>query len=91
MVLTLVYPEAVDNNFKKYYVCYRLQEKLKLIHNNWAAKARSGEITMEEWRQFLAEWFDPRQNLVVDEILRIRQLAKNKNWNINLNDIFIEE
>jgi len=90
MALNLTYPPAADNNFKKYYICYRLQEKLRLIHNNWGAKFRNGEITEAEWHEFLDTWFEPRSKLVIEEILRIRQLAKNHNWNINLNNIFIE-
>ena len=90
MVLTFVYPEQVDNPFKKYYFCYRIQEKLRQIHNNWGEKYRNGEITKDEWYQFLNEWYEPRSELVVGEILSLRALAKNHNWNINLNDIFIE-
>jgi hypothetical protein len=90
MVLTLVYPAAADNNFKKYYVCYRLQQKLQDVYNTWGQKHKNEEITDEEWEQFRTEWYKPRRDLTVNEILRIRELAKNHNWNINLNNIFIE-
>ena len=90
MVLTLVYPTAANNNYKKYYICYRLQLKLQNVHNNWGNKYKTGQITLAEWKQFLSEWYNPRINLVISEILKLRQLAKNKNWNINLNEIFID-
>lgn len=86
----MVYPAAVDNNFKKYYVCYRLQQKLQDVHNTWGAKYRNGEITEAEWNQFKDEWYNPRSELVIAEILRIRQLAKDHKWNINLSNIFVE-
>jgi len=91
MVLILVYPPAADNNFKKYYVCYRIQERLRTIHNNWGQKFKNGEITEQEWHDFLNTWLEPRHELVIAEILRLWQLAKNRNWDINLNNIFIEE
>ena len=91
MVLTLVYPAAADNGFKKYFVAYRLQQRLQEVHNVWGAKYKSGEITLAEWNQFKEEWYDPRMKLVTDEILRIRGIAKNYVWNINLSNIFIEE
>ena len=90
MVLELVYPAVADNEFKKYYVCYRIQQKLMQIFNTWGQKYTNGEITLAEWNQFKNEWYKPRDNLVVGEVLRIRQLAKNHNWDINLNDIFVE-
>ena len=91
MALTLVYPAAADNPFKKYYVCYRLQQKLQDVHNTWGQKFKDGEITEEEWEQFKDEWYNPRSCLVSDEILRLRGLAKNHNWNIILSNVFIEE
>jgi len=91
MVLTLHYPAAANNNFKKYYVCYRMQQKLQEIHNTWGAKYNNGEITLAEWNQFKNEWYEPRDNLVIAEILRIRKLAKNYNWSMVLTDFFIEE
>lgn len=90
MALTLVYPPAADTNFKKYYVCYRIQQKLQDVHNTWGAKYRNNEITEAEWNQFINEWFDPREELTLNEILRIRTLAKQHNWNIKLSNIFIE-
>jgi hypothetical protein len=91
MALILVYPAAADNNYKKYYVCYRLMKKLLNVHNTYGEKFKNEEITEEQWKLFLSEWYDPRENLVVSEILRLRKLAKNKNWNIDLDDIFVEE
>jgi len=88
MVLTLVLPPAADNNFKKYYACYRIQEKLRLVYNTWGTKFRNGEITEADWNNFKENWFEPRSLLLTKEILRIRQLAMNHQWNVNLSNIF---
>lgn len=90
MTLTLVYPATVDNNFKKYYFLYRLQQKLQNVHNTWGEKYKNEEITKAEWLQFLTEWYDLRSELVIEEILALRILAKNHNWNVDLNEVFIE-
>jgi len=91
MVLTLVYPAAASNAFKKYYICYRLQQKLQDKHNIWGQKFKDGLITEAEWIEFQDMWYNPRTNLVTGEILRLRGLAKNKDWSINLDNVFVEE
>lgn len=90
MTLALIYPSMADNNFKKYYLCYRLQHKLGIIHNQYGKKYKDGEITLHQWRLFRNEWYEPRWRLVKKEILRLRNLAKNKKWNVVLESIFIE-
>jgi len=91
MVLRLIYPPAVDNNFKKYYFCYCLEKKLRNIFNNWGDKFRNGEITEDEWKQFKNIWLEPRHDIVISEILRFREKAQNIDWSFNLDDIFVEE
>jgi len=88
--MEFVYPAQADTPFKKYYFCYRIQQKIQNIHNNWGQKVRDGEITQQEWEQFLNEWFEPRSQLVVSEILSLRQVAKNHKWNIDLKNVFVE-
>lgn len=90
MPLILIYPAAADDYFKKYYVCYRILKKLQNINNNWAEKHRNQEITPTEWNEFLKKWYEPRKELTLSEIRRIKQIAYNHNWNINLDEIFIE-
>ena len=89
--MRIEYPAIIDNGFKKYYFCYSLQQKIQDVHNNWGQKYKNGEITKEEWEEFLEVWFDPRHDLVLAEILRLRKRAKEKNWNIILNNVFIED
>ena len=91
MPLIISYPAASDNGFKKYFVCYRLQQKLQNVFNTWGTKFRNNEITASEWKRFQDEWYEPRIELVISEILRLRTIAKNYEWNINLNKIFVEE
>lgn len=91
MVLILVYPPAVDDSYKKFCFCYWLQHKIQVIYNNWGQQYRNGDITEAEWHQFLEEWYEPRDDLIVGEILRLRQLAKDQDWGFNLSEIFIEE
>ena len=47
MALTLVYPVVADNNYKKYYFVYRLQQKYQIVFNNLGTKYRNEEITLE--------------------------------------------
>lgn len=91
MALTLVYPVVADNNYKKYYFVYRLQQKLQIVFNNWGTKYRNEEITLEEWEDFKRLWYRPRMELVTQQIIYLRGLAKNKTWSIDLNNIFIED
>ena len=90
MALTFVYPAQADNPFKKYYFCYRIQQKLQNVHNTYGEKFRNGEITEAEWDQFRNEWFNPRSDLVIEEILSLRALAKNHSWNVDLSNVFVE-
>lgn len=89
--MELIYPASADNGYKKYYVCYRLQERLRVIHNNWGAKFRNKEITAGQWADFKRTWYEPRMNLVIAEILRLRALAKRQTWNINLSNVFVND
>lgn len=90
MSLTLKYPTQVDTNFKKYYFCYRLQLRIQEINNVQANKVKNGDITMAKFVMFINFWYKPRRNLLFDEILRLRNLAKKKNWNVDLDNIFVE-
>lgn len=91
MPVKMNYPADADNNFKKYYICYHLQQKLQDKHNEIGEKYKNKKITKKEWETFHDAWFEPRMRLVLNEVLRLRQLAKNHDWGVNIDDIFIEE
>jgi len=51
---------------------YRLQEKLRIFHNEKARQLKNGKITEEEFRKFQKGWFKKRNNLVVGEIIKCK-------------------
>ena len=69
-------PVGVKNTALKYAYIYVVQELLRLRHNEEGAKFRSGEITEAEWRDFLLNWYEPRSNTVVADLLELRQICK---------------
>jgi len=84
------YPAAADDNFKKYYCIYRAQELIWLQHN--ASGESCGNEATKLWKNYLKNWYNPRKILVVAEILRLRQLARDYVWEggMILDNIFVE-
>ena len=69
-------PTEVKNAALKYAFCYIVQELLRLKHNEMGAKFRNGEITKQEWNDFLTNWHNPRERVVITDLLELRELCK---------------
>jgi len=69
-------PTKVKNTALKYAYTYIVQELLRLKHNEEGAKFRDGKITEQEWRDFLKNWLEPRDNVVISDLLELRQAIK---------------
>lgn len=60
----------------RYAQLYRLQELLRLDHNKTGEKYKLGQLTKEQWINYKENYFEPRQNLIIDEILKYRKLIR---------------
>jgi len=79
-----------ENEKDKIAYLYRLQEKLRLYHNIKAQDYADGEITLEEFRTFQKEWFEPRNYFICELLNECKENLKNDN-NISANVSDIEE
>ena len=70
-------PNAVKNTMLKYGYTYIVQELLRLRHNEEGAKFTAGLITEAEWKAFLQDWWEPRSDTVIADLLELRQICKN--------------
>lgn len=94
-ILTYPNPDLVANEIKnvalKYAYTYIVMELLRLRHNEEGAKFRNSEITKAEWDTFLRDWYEPREETVVSDLLELRQACKDYavqyRDKINLEDI----
>lgn len=68
MTLEIKSDKLPTDNAKKLEYLYRLQEKLRLVHNEYGEKYRNEEITEEEFRTFQRTWFEPRSLLLCSSI-----------------------
>lgn len=56
---------------------YRLQEQLRVFHNEKAKQIKDGKITLDEFRKFQKGWFAKRNNLICGKILECKQNLTN--------------
>ena len=77
-------PNAVKNTALKYAYTYIIQELLRLRHNEEGVKLKSGLITQAEWQDFLSNWYEPRSQIVIADLLELRQACKD--YGIQLRD-----
>lgn len=70
------YPAWADTQGRKYAFLTIMEEVLLLAHNQWGKKFQDGDITEDQWYNFLETWFTPRHNLVIQEKLLIRTAWK---------------
>ena len=89
MALKLVYPQDADDDFKKYFACYKMQQMLQDEFNRFGKDFRDKKITMQAFEEFKKNWYQPRMDLVVKEVLRLRESAKIYDWNITLDELFM--
>lgn len=89
MAYTFNLPPEVDDNLKRYVFVYRVQELLRLKHNDMQQKYKDGLITKQQLDIFLTKW-EEKSNLVTAKLLQLRELAKNNNtWDPqDVDDLF---
>lgn len=64
---------------------YRVQELLRLRHNEVGKKFKEGKLSKDAWRSFLTSDFNPKSNEISDAILEARALLKqSKRWTIDV-------
>ena len=74
--LTIKYPITVNDAEKKTAYLYRIQEELRLLHNNMGMDYKTAVITEKEWQTFLTEVFEPKQAAIVQGILEAREFFR---------------
>ena len=72
--MALRFPPGCDTPPQRTEFLYRLQEKLRLAHNVQGARFRAGQITEQQWNDWLETVWNPRSDRVVEGILRMRHL-----------------
>lgn len=67
MTLSIVYPSwAIDKALKYCFLCC-MEEVLLIIHNK-----NGRTLPLEEFYDWVADWYDPRRKLITDEKMAIR-------------------
>ena len=67
---------------------YRAQELLRLDHNAKGQDLKDEKITQQEWKDYKINTFDPKQETIIDEILKQRALLKaSTKWTIDIGTI----
>lgn len=80
----------VISDADKYAVCYRLQELLRLEHNETGAKYKAGIITKAQWIDYLENTFSKKEDQILKDLLILRQKIKeDQTINTSLNDVII--
>jgi len=87
----VVYPSICDNDMKKMAYIQRAQEVLRLKHNAMGALYRNKKITKQQWEDFVKNYFDPRSDAVVQEILKLRHnFRAAKTFSVDLDNDFVD-
>jgi len=69
-------PNEIKNVALKYAYTYIVMELLRLKHNEEGTKFRNGEITEVEWKTFLRDWYEPREETVISDLLELRKACR---------------
>lgn len=78
------------SNSDKYGQLYRLYELLRLEHNKKGEQLKNNIITKQEYDNYIKNDFEPKHELIINEILKYRTLIKNDTQiNTGLNDVII--
>ena len=70
------YPTSVKSNAEHYVYLYRLQELLRLKHNEKGKEFSDKKITKKQWLKYSNDDFDPKSSLISSEICKYRELLK---------------
>lgn len=82
------YPITTITNAGKYAFCYRVQEALRLKHNEMGASLKNNEITQKEFDTWLETWYDPKFEILIGALLALRTVIKMNNpQGINLEEV----
>lgn len=74
--MTVKYPLNCVTEASRLSFCYRLDELLRIRHNDMGQKYRSGLISKAEWNTFLANEFEPKSRAIHDGINTNRGAAE---------------
>lgn len=86
------YPDTATTEASRLSVCYKLQELLRLEHNEMGAKYRAGEITKAEYTDYLKNVFEPTFKTIDREANINRELAeKGTLWAVTLKTAVVKE
>ena len=87
---TIKYPASMVNDVERYAYLYRLQELLRLEHNEKGKAFRENKLTEADWNSYKNDNFEPKSQLISEEILHYRELVKkNNSWDSKeLNSVF---
>jgi hypothetical protein len=74
----------------RYAQLYRLQELLRLDHNNKGLLYKTGQITKQEWEYYLENEFEKKEGLIIAELLKYRErIKKDTTINTALSDVIL--
>jgi len=80
------YPKELKEKDKMAYL-YRMQELIRLEHNEKGKDYREKKISREEFDDYCNDNHMKKQRIIADEILKIRKEMKNDDKNIaKIND-----
>ena len=85
----VIYPMEAKTPAEKTNVLYRLQELLRLEHNERGADYNAGIITKAQWEGYKNLVFNPESDAIVEDILKYRYAMKQDvSYLITLNESF---
>lgn len=79
--MPIPYPPQCDTDEKKLQWCLAMHVKLRTRHNNIGLLYETwlgNQPRNQQWLDWLATWWDPRHRRLTDEVLRLRQLLRQK-------------
>ena len=83
--MILKYPITAITEASRLSVCYRLDELLRIEHNEMGAKFRANEITKDEWITYRKNIFEPKSRVIHEELGKNRDLAsKGTFWSVDI-------
>lgn len=82
------YPGNVKTPAEKTAFLYRLQEKLRLWHNEKGEDFRNKTLSYEEWISFLNDWNELNDSVVAELLAARASLKADPSWNIDLKTVF---
>ena len=86
--MPIKFPITKVTNAGKYAFCYRVQEALRLRHNEQSRRYKNKDITEKEFKAWIVLWFEPRQQAIIEVLLALRTVIKDDNpRNIDVEDV----